>query len=235
MKDGWPHSIPPQLKEFPENSIAIVMCLRDNLKFFKLAFHSVISFTAHPYLFVLIDNMSSFTTKNYLKRLQKNHPICVIPFTQEFNFAAQLNLGFNYAFTFPQIKYGCVIHSDVVVEPNWVNKILGRFTFDGKPGCSVPAKGDHWIVFRREVFANVKGFDDKFKGHGYVVQDFCRRAKRENWDILMDGDTNVHHFFQTQMREGVVTGNHFEEDRSLFLRKFPELATRSLESQGEKV
>lgn len=236
MKDGWPHSIQPQLKDFPENSVAIVMCVRDNLKFFKLAFHSVMSFTAHPFHFVIIDNLGSFTTKNYLKRLQKNHPICVMPFNQDFNFAAQLNFGFNYSFTFPQIKYGVALHSDVVVEPNWMNKILGRFTFDKKPGCVVPANGEHWLAFRRETFSEIKGFDDKYKGHGYVVQDFCRRAKKENWECVMESDTDVHHFYQTQMREGLVTNHHLENDRGLFFSKFPELATHSLESrQGEKV
>lgn len=234
MKDGYPHSIPPALKDFPENSVAVVVCVRDNLKFFKLAFHSIISFTAHPYLFVIVDNMGSFTTKNYLKRLQKNHPICVMPFNQDFNFAAQLNLGFNYAFTFPQIKYGVMLHSDAVVEPDWLNKILGRFTFDGKPGCVVPAKGEHWLAFRREAFSGPRGFDDRFKGHNYVVKDFCRRAKAENWECVLDDDTNIHHFFQTSLRAGVVTTNHLEEDRSLFLSKFPELVSPSLESHGGK-
>ena len=240
MKDGWPHSLPPILKDFPENSVAVVVCLRDNLKFFKLAFHSIISFTSHPYLFIVVDNMSSFTTKNYLKRLQKNHAIHVIPFSQEFNFAAQLNFGFNYAFTFPQIKYGVAIHSDTVVEPNWLNKLLVRFTVDAGLGVVLPEKGHHFTMFRQKTFTDLRGFDDKFRGHTYVIQDFCRRAENANWKLLLDDNTNIHHFFQTQMREGLVTTNHLEEDRRIFCSKYPELveaklAPPSLEPQGERV
>lgn len=226
MNNGWPHSTLPLLKDFPENSVSIVMCVRDNLKFFKLAFHSIMSFTSHPFHFVIVDNMGSFSTKNYLKRLQKNHPIHVIPYNNEFNFAAQLNTGFNYSFTFAPIKYGLAIHSDAVVEPNWLNKLLHALARGESVGCVGPEKGDHYLLFKREVFHKLGGFDEKYGGHGYVIQDFTLRAEREGWKLLTDTETDIHHFYQTQMREGLITTNHYEEDKKLYFSKFKQEAPK---------
>jgi len=224
VNNGWPHSIQPLLKDFPENSVAIVMSVRDNLKFFKLAFHSIMSFTSHPFHFVIIDNLGSFPTKNYLKRLQKNHPIHVIQYPNEFNFAAQLNLGFNYSFTFSQIKYGLAIHSDAVVEPNWINKLLHALARESAGGCVGPETGDHYLLFKREVFHKLSGFDEKYGGHSLVLRDFAARSEREGWKLITDTDTDIHHFYQTQMREGIITTNHYEDDKKLFFSKFKQEA-----------
>jgi GT2 family glycosyltransferase len=181
------------------------------------------SFTNHPFHFTIVDNMSSFSTKNYLKRLQKNHPIHVIPYNNEFNYSAELNSGFNYSFTFPQIKYGLAIHSDAVVEPNWLSKLLHVLARDKSNGC-VGVESNHYLLFKREVFHKLSGFDEKYGGHGYVIRDFTMRAEREGWKFLSDPETDIHHFSQTQMREGLVTTNHYEEDKKLFFSKFKQEA-----------
>lgn len=215
------------LKDFPENSVAVVMCIRDNLKFFKLAFHSVISFTSHPYHFVIVDNMSSLSTKSYLKRLQNNHAFHVIPYPNEFNYAAQLNLGFNYSFTFPPIKYGLAIHSDAVVEPNWLNKLLLKIARDAKCGALFPSQGDHWLLFKRESYAAVGGFDEKYHSHSFVLRDFANRIEKTGFSSQEEQDINIHHFMQTSMREGIVTVNHYDEDKKLYYSKFKEAANES--------
>jgi GT2 family glycosyltransferase len=139
-----------------------------------------------------------------------------------------LNIGFNYSFTFSPIKYGLAIHSDAVVEPNWLNRLLHTLAREGAGGCVGPEKGDHYLLFKREVFHKLGGFDENYAGYSLVLKDFSMRAERENWKLLPSSDTDIHHFYQSQMREGVITTNHYEDDKKLFFTKFKEANNESI-------
>lgn len=234
----------PFYKNPPQNSVGIVIPMRDNLKFFKLAFHSVLSFTEHPYMLTIIDNMSSFTTKKYLRATQKNHNANVLSYQEDFNFAAQVNQGLRYMFSFPQVEYGIVLHSDVVVSQRWVSGLLNVMSLDDSFGVigpisnTSPDEQKQWVkggayapvksglssfcmMFKKEVFQILKGFDEGYVGGGYEDLDFCRRAEKFGWKCAATGDVYVHHFGGATRALEPRSGEAMKANKKRFEIKFP--------------
>jgi len=240
----WPTSIAPYKTGAPENAVGIVIPMRDNLKFFKLAFHSVLSFTDYPYMLTIVDNMSSLSTRTYLRSIQKNHPINVLHYQEPFNFAAEINLGFNYLFSNPSVKYGLALNSDVVVEPNWLSNMVKVLNLSKDFGILGPAsniaipaqertKGRELIatdyvsgfcmLFKREVYEGLDGFDESYEGGCYEDRDFCYRAKRAGWRSLVSATTYIHHYWKVSRRSDPRADDQTMANRNRFFSKFPEL------------
>lgn len=228
------------------NSVGIVMPMRDGLPFFKLAFHSVISFTDYPYTFTIVDNMSGFKTKKYLHALSRNHPINILRYDREFNYAAEVNLGLHFTFRNPQVKYGLILNADVVVEPHWLSSLISEMEFRkehnigligpvsnvaNKPQTSyrehnqaiVPYLSGFCLVFKREVFDKVRGFDEGYSGGCYEDRDFCERAKAEGYQCLVDRKTYIHHYRHGFRGDGIGSQSETEKNEERFYNKFPKL------------
>jgi len=242
--NDWPTSIAPYKAGPPANSVGIVIPMRDNLKFFKLAFHSVLSFTDYPYMLTIVDNMSSMSTRTYLKSIQKNHPINVIHYQEDFNFAAEINLGMNYLFSNPNIRYGLALNSDVVVEPNWLSSMVKVLNMNPKWGILGPVsniaiaaqekpKGRDLIaadyvsgfcmLFKREVYEGLDGFDEGYHGGCYEDRDFCYRANQAGWRSIVSATTYIHHYWKITRRADPRADAQVIENRNRFFNKFPEL------------
>lgn len=245
-QNGWPHSTRPYRKEPPEGSVGLVMPMRDSLKFFKLAFHSVISFTDIPYMFTVVDNMSRFTTKTYLQSIEKNHSVNILPYQKNYNYAAEINIGIRYMFYFESVKYGCVLNSDIVVEPYWIKNmirvldsspdigIVGPLTNFGEScqeGCksrdvvSVDRLSGFCLAFKRKLFEDLNGFDETYEGGRYEDQDFCYRAKKKGWRSVVDCSTYVHHFGRATVRHDPKSDHYAEKNRAIFFQRYPELVS----------
>lgn len=232
LQTDWPTSINPfrhyvcakggedkETGELPmDESTAIVIPMHNGLKFFKLCFHSVLSFTDRPYLLSVVDHLGDLTTKKYLRSVHLNHQVYLQRYNEEFNFSAEVNLGLREAFRFPQVKYGLILNADAVVEPFWLSKMLTVMTSNSKIGVVGPMSNraiheqmdpsrlnmptptqrlsGFCMLFRREVYEQIGGFDEQFEGGGFEDWDFCERAQRAGWHNMIDGTTHVHHFYR---------------------------------------
>jgi len=244
LPEDWPKSINPYKEYPPKNSVGIVIPMRDNLKFFKLAFHSVMSFTDYPFMLTIINNMSTLTTEKRLKSMMWNHPISVLKYQENFNYAAEVNQGIHHMFQWAGVKYGLALNSDVVVEPEWLSLMVSIMEKDPKIGIVGPVSNKaiqnqekqkanmaefvdyvsgFCMMFRREVFENLNGFDESYSGGCYEDQDFCYRARRNGWESVVARPVHIHHFWKVTRGKIPSINDQVIKNRDLFLRKFPEI------------
>jgi O-antigen biosynthesis protein len=239
----WPHSTPPCKDNLPANAVGIIIPVRNGLKFFKLCFHSVLSFTDHPYTLAIVDNLSDLSTKKYFRAISKNHPINVLRYDEEFNFAAEMNVGCKYVFSFPSVKYALILNADTVVSPNYLSQMIKAINLQERIGIvgpmsnrSIPEQAElhrynsytvaqrvsgFCMLIRRETFEEVGGFDEGFAGGGFEDWDICERARRKGWHVYVDGFTYIHHFWRAFRQ-----GNHhasMEANEKRFFEKHPTL------------
>lgn len=201
-----------------DGSVAIVVPVRNGLKFFKLCFHSLLSFTDRPYLLSVIDHLGDLSTKKYFRAMHYNHQVYMHRYDEEFNFSAEVNLGLREAFKFPQVKYGLILNADTVVEPFWLSKMINTINSHPRIGIvgpmsnkAIPEQMDaerrnmpsvtqrvsgFCMLFKRQVFEKLGGFDEQFIGGGFEDWDFCERAQRHGWNSVIDGTTHIHHFYR---------------------------------------
>ncbi len=197
----WPRSVAPAVNEPQPYSVGIVVPVKDGLKFFKLCFHSVLDFADHPYTLTVVDNQSSLKAKDYFRIQQHNHPISVLRYDDDFNFAAEVNLGLRHAFRSPEVKFGMVLQADTVASPEFLSALVREFAAEEKLGVAAPKTNDArpgasnaCLIFRRRVFEDLGGFDESYIGGGYECDDFRRRAEAAGWRIGYVEASYVHHF-----------------------------------------
>lgn len=254
----WPLSTSPfkpdpqrGLHSPPDGTVGIVIPVRDGLPFFKLAFHSILSFTDHPFMLVIVDNQSGIKTKGYLRQLEKNHPISVLRYDKEFNYGAEINLGINYLFRFPAVKYGLAFNADAVAEPNWLSTMIRAIKTKDRIGIVGPVtnvaipdqefpKSDKlnevgWVsgfcmMFKRKVFEDVGGFDESFVGGCFEDRDFCERARPFGWASYVNTGTHIHHFGHGFRERDTETQDRAFENKKRFFDKHPELKSPDKEA-----
>lgn len=239
----WPTSTSPSKDNPPANAVGIVIPVRDGLKFFKLCFHSVLSFTDHPYTITVVDNESTLPTKRYFRMLGNNHPINVLRYDDVFNFAAEVNMGCRYAFSFPTVKYALILNADTVVTPNWLSKMVRALNSHERIAAVGPVTNKaipeqmethrhntysvsqrlsgFCMLIRKEAWEEAEGFDEGFVGGGFEDWDFCERVRRKNWHVLVDGFTYIHHFYKS-FRQGSQDDSMVANEKRFF-EKHPQI------------
>lgn len=245
LQEDWPASTNPYKTNVPDGAVGIVIPMKDNLKFFKLAFHSVLSFTDYPYMLTVVNNMSSFSTEKRLRSLSYNHNINILNYQNEFNYAAEINVGLRYMFANPAVKYGLALNSDVVVEPYWLSNMVRNLEKIQGAGIIGPMSNmaiseqmglirirqlkelgyvsGFCMLFKRETFEAVGGFDEGYIGGCYEDRDFCYRALKRGWKTMLDCSTYIHHFWKVTRGQDQRTEAQTLENRNRFFKKFPEL------------
>ncbi len=202
----WPPATKPLISNQPEGTAGIVLPIRDNLKFFKLAFHSILDFTDYRYMLTIVDNMSGFHTRQYLEGLRRNHAVNILQYQQPHAQGAEWNLGLRFMFAFANVQYGVVLTPDVVVEPYWLSKLVKSLNASDNmlsPISNVDetdALNPFCTAFKRSAFERLGGFDESFHESGPTMSDFEDRARKAGFQPFLDMQVYVHHFTRTGQR-----------------------------------
>ncbi len=138
----------------PQGTVGIVLPIRDDLPFFKLAFHSIRSFTDYRHMLTIVDNMCSFSTRNYLTGVQRNHTVNVIQYQKDNDLEGIWRAGFNFMLPYASVKYGLALTPNIIVEPLWLAALV-RALQNSKAEAVVPESNTdtaQCILFHREAY-----------------------------------------------------------------------------------
>lgn len=205
MNREWPYSTNPFKKDPPEGAVAIVMPVRGQEKFARLAYYSIRSFTDLPYMFAFVNNMSDLKTKLVLTGISKNHHVWMLDQHVEFDKGALANFGFDFLFENPAIRFGAIVDSDVIVEPEWLSRLVNFLKLDDFNGIvspfmnNLPARthgrvSGTCMVFRREVYERVGKFPVGNGLEGGEDVQFCMAAEAEGFRVSVLDSVAIHHF-----------------------------------------
>lgn len=180
------------------------MPVRSALKFARLAYYSIRYFTDVPYMLVFMNNQSNLETRKALVGISKNHQVWCFEDNTDFNKSRIINTAMRHCFQSPEVKYGLVIDSDVVVEPEWLSGLLATLNsqeesgivsprMNAKPAVSFGDVTGTCMLFRREVFERLRGFDEVLFD-GEQDMDFCARAEEIGFRSATAENVRIHHF-----------------------------------------
>jgi hypothetical protein len=125
----------------------------------------------------------------------------VLQYQQTHSQAAEWNLGLRYMFSFANVQYGVVLTQDIVVEPNWLSRLIRSLG----PDCDLTwplsnsklAGGDpkpFCTAFKRAAYERLAGFDEGFHESCPAMADFGDRAKKGGFRASCDVGVYVHQF-----------------------------------------
>jgi hypothetical protein len=197
----WPQTTRPVISNPPVGAVGVVLPIRDNLKFFKLAFHSIIDFSDYRYMLSIVDNMNGFSVRQYLESLRRNHPITILQYQQTHSQGAEWNLALRFMFSFVNVQYGVVLTPDVVMEPNWLSRLIKGLNDGAGNDIVLPDSNEakdavpgFCMAFKRATYEILGGFDESFHESGPAAQDFIERAKKAGLRAFWSVESYVHHF-----------------------------------------
>lgn len=213
IPQDWPPSMPPVTVNPPPGSAAIVLPVRDNLRFVKLTLHSILDFTNTRYMLTLVDNMSGFKTREFLTSARSNHPINVIQYQGSRSLSAIWNAGLRFMFSYANVAYGVVTTPSIVVTPGWLWRMIRLLNENPKHGVLNPhsnaANHDQdllgrpidtvWpfcAMFTRALYERIGGFDETYTEPGPCIQDFAERASRAGFPAFCADVAYVHVFWR---------------------------------------
>jgi len=189
----WPPSTKPFRASPPEGAVAIALPIRDNLRFFKLCYHSILGFTDYRHMLTIVDNMSGWETRQYLESIRRNHNINVLQFQKEHNLAAEWNLAIRFMFAFASVKYGVVMKPTVVFEPFWLSGMVKSIALE-RVAAAVPTTNGEpadVLLFNRQAYEELDGFREDIPN---PLQDFTERVTRRQDGVVVQSHTLVHQF-----------------------------------------
>ncbi len=239
-----PGVVEPQRSGLPAGSVGIVIPVRDGLPFFKLALHSVFSFSDHPYRLTVVDHLGGLATKRYLRSVAQNHAIDVLRYDEPFNFAAEVNLGLRHVFADPAVRFGLVLNADAVVEPFWLSRLVATLQLETGAGIVGPVtnvaipeqqrnRGDalletgrvsgFCLALSRAVWEKTGGFDESFVGGGFEDWDLCVRARQAGFRVLVDATVYVHHFYNAFRGREPGSRAQMQANEKRFFEKHPQI------------
>lgn len=231
-------SVKPGRGALPNNSVAVVMPVRNDLDSFKLAFYSVVSFTDYPFAFTVVANMPDHHALKVLRSAAGNNGVGVIDYS-EVNRAASINLALRQLFTRAGVEFGCVLSPDVVVEKGWLRRLVNTMVETPNAGIVAPTLSfgclsqAHGLVpavelvpmvqdcflFRRQTYLAVDGFDELLHG-GWEDMDFCEKVHARGQNIIVDGHNYIHRLRHVDAEQFAAA-----EDRAIseaiFQKRYP--------------
>jgi hypothetical protein len=194
----WPPSTRPWRSSPPEGSVGVVLPIRNDMRFFKLCYYSVLDFTDHRFMLTIVDNMCDLKSRQYVESIKKNHNINVLTYHKDNNLASIWNLGLRFMFSFSSVKYGVVMTPTFILEPYWLSRIVRSLDADENVGVIAPSSNgvnmqDAFLAFRRSFYEDAGGFDEElYERHGEI--DFMDKNAAAKVKRLRTPDVYVHKF-----------------------------------------
>ncbi|QOR55531.1 MAG: hypothetical protein UMS36scaffold28_21 [Phage 59_13] len=209
----WPASSRPFTANPPPDTVGIVLPVRDNLRFVKLALHSILDFTAGRYMLTLVDNMSGFKTRQYLESARSNNPINVLQHQTSRSLSAIWNTGVRFMFAYSNVRYAVVLTPSVVMSPGWLGSMVKAANHNPTTGLvnphSVLSTHDRVLsgtdiehvwpfctLIKRTLYERLSGFDETYTEPGHCIQDFTERARKAGFRAFCDDETYVHNYWR---------------------------------------
>lgn len=78
------------------------------------------------------------------------------------------------------------------------------------------------LLFKREVYERIGGLDEAFSPGNFEDDDYCLRMRQEGYELLLCGDTYIHHFGSV-----AFSGKNTPEQQREKEREYRELITRN--------
>jgi N-acetylglucosaminyl-diphospho-decaprenol L-rhamnosyltransferase len=224
--------------------ITIVIPLYNQLKYTRLCLDSLRSHGTAGAQLLLIDNGSADGTAEYLAGCAE---AAVIANPENLGCAGAWNQGVRAAET----DWVLFLNNDVLVSPGWLEGLLA-FAEEGQLDVVSPAirEGEYnydivsyarefvarmagfarlgvadgiCFMVRRQVFATIGLFDEKFRIGQFEDADFFRRAKAAGFRLGTTGRSFIHHFgsvTQDSIRKSKKVRPYEAENRAYYRQKW---------------
>ncbi len=169
--------------------------------------------------FIIVDNNSTHGSEDMMKGAD-----IYIRLTKNRGWGGGINVGMKVAIG----DYFIFVNNDIIIEPGWVEKLIGRFESNRKIGAiSINSKGGFGASFfavRKEIYDKIGGFDEENFPLGHAQDcDYLYRLMYEGWDdsvLLVDGFRHFGRrtYNQKEFKEQYLQHDNFS--KSDFMKKW---------------
>lgn len=210
------------IKNFMKSKISIIIPVKNLQIITQVCFDSIKSYTK-DYELIVIDDGSEQETKNFLEKYGCDS---LIRNEQSVGFPKAVNQGCEKA----RGEYIIILNNDVVVTPEWADKMMAKFEMDKKLGilsCTTNRvegyqhieynrKGVDYeyadaltgfcLMLKREVFDKLKEkngyyFDERFGKGGQEDSDVCYQVRELGYEVGIARDVFIYHYGSASFRE----------------------------------
>jgi len=166
--------------------VSIIIVTYNNIDYTKMCIDSIFKYTAYPnYEVIIVDNNSTDGTREYLKKIEKEHKeVKIVLNDDNLGFAKANNIGIKVATG----EYIILLNNDTVVTRGWISGLLRHFansvgmvgpvtnSIGNEAKINVPYKNLDEMHAFAEYYTS-KHFGESFKIN--VLAMFCVAIKRE--------------------------------------------------------
>ncbi|MBW2370153.1 MAG: tetratricopeptide repeat protein, partial [Deltaproteobacteria bacterium] len=87
------------------------------------------------------------------------------------------------------------------------------------------------LMFNRELFEGIGGFDEKFNSEEFMLKDFCRKTELDGYQNIIASDIFVHH--DNRQKQGGGKRRLLAGDRKIFSEKWNSMRSQNI--MGKKL
>jgi GT2 family glycosyltransferase len=189
----------------------LIIVTYNQLSYTKACVESIRCHTGVAHRILVVDNVSTDGTREYLSALRDSGEIDVIFNSENKNWVGGVNQGVAVALE-QGYRYACIMNNDLVVYPQWLERMVAVAESDERIGIVNPSwelprrktedvagwvrrciepRGTAWTeqdwvrgfcyLVKREVLEAIGGLDEAFAPGYYDDKDFSVRALRKGY------------------------------------------------------
>jgi len=242
--------------------VSVITLTFNGIEYTKMFFKYLLKNTSGSYEVIVVDNGSSDGTREYLDYLSNNYShVKVILNNTNVGFSKGANQGLSFA----NGKYLMVINNDVLVPPEWLEKMIKPFEIDESIGLVGPLT--NWIsglqmvenvqyespedfeeyamrisearkykytprrriagfamMINRRLYDAIGGFDENFVGGNYEDDDYCLRASKAGFKIVVAENVFMHHYGSATFKSNKINyEKSIEMNKEIFKKKWQDI------------